>query len=385
MRRRERLRRNFSRACKHRSVPMQLFDLIHHKFKINTHWESYYRFGFYRGDKSWDERSRYVAYAGSRYWPWEGNSLKFDRLFLLKSLQKSILVANNLPTPPLLMRVGRDYAINTIDHFRAAMADVDRPVMTKFDGGGSGVGIYSIVPEGGSFRCGDRVVDADWIWRQYETAMQRGFLVEEKARNHPLLDAVNPGSLNTLRMTTVKRSDGTWHLILPYVKFGRSGVHVDNLDAGGLFAAVDASGAVVGAAHGKKSEDSFENHPDSGVAIEGFQIPFFEEACQLALNASRTFGFMATIAWDVGITPDGPTIIEGNPYWDPEAIQDKLGPYLSAEVAAGIVPRAWFTPWDRTHMYPHYMKDAHGGWWQRTLARRRQRWETRLRRRLSPS
>ena len=143
---------------------MQLFDLIHHKFKINTHWESYYRFGFYRGDKSWNERSRYVAYSGSRYWPWEGNSLKFDRLFLLKSLQKSILVANNLSTPPLLMRVGRGYAINTIELFRTAMADVDRPVMTKFDGGGSGVGIYSIEPEGRSFRCGDRVVDADFIW-----------------------------------------------------------------------------------------------------------------------------------------------------------------------------------------------------------------------------
>ena len=323
MRRRERVRRNFLRACKHRSVPMQLFDLIHHKFKINTHWEDYYRFGFYRGDKSWSERSRYVGYKGSRYWPWEGNSLRFDRLFLLKSLQKYILVANNLPTPPLLMIVGLDYAINTIDLFRTAMADVDRPVMTKFDGGGSGVGIYSIAPEDGAFRCGDRVVDADWIWTQYEPAMERGFLVEEKARNHAIIDAVNPGSLNTLRLTTVKTADGEWHLLMPYVKFGRSGVQVDNLDAGGLFAAVDSSGVVVGAAHGKKSGESFENHPDSGIAIEGFQIPFFEDACQLAITASRTFGFMATIAWDVGITPDGPTIIEGNPFWDPEAIQDE--------------------------------------------------------------
>lgn len=56
------------------------------------------------------------------------------------------------------------------------------------------MGIYSIAPVNGSFRCGDRVVDADWIWTQYESAMERGFVVEEKARNHAILDAVNPDS-----------------------------------------------------------------------------------------------------------------------------------------------------------------------------------------------
>ena len=131
------------------------------------------------------------------------------------------------------------------------------------------------------------------------------------------------------------------------------------------------------------SGETFEEHPDTGCRIKGREVPLFDEAVALVLKASQAFGFMATIGWDVGLTPDGPVIIEGNPFWDSRDLQDKIGPFLTPEVVAGLVPRHWWTPWDKTHMYPYYMKDAHGGWWQQRLARRRMRWTSRLREQLT--
>ena len=357
---------------------MQLFDLLNHKLRINSHWEDYYRFGLFRQDLSWEQRSLYVGYQGSRYFPWEGNSLKFDRLFQLKSLQKAVLAAHGIATPALIAKVGKQYSVDCVEKLRAVLADIDVPVVCKFDGGGSGVGIFCLEPRNGHFYCRDQRVDADWLWDKYAPTIERGFLIEERAANHPDLQEIYPDSLNTVRMTTVKTADGKWHLLLPYIKFGRGGSQVDNLSAGGIIggiaAGIDDSGCL-GTGYASKTRDEFEHHPDTGAPIAGVRVPFFDEARALALKASTTFGFMATVAWDVGITPAGPVIIEGNPFWDPQRVQGRLGPFLTPEVAAGLQPRAWWTPWDRSRMYPNYMKDASGGWIQRYMARRRRRFQ----------
>lgn len=377
LRKRQRILRNFRRAREHRSVPMQLADFVVHKWKLNVNWDYYYLFGFYRRDLPWSEKALYVNFGGSYYFPWEGNSLKYDRLFIRKSLQKAVLVAEGLATPRLLMKVGLQYAINTEEAFAAELGKIDRPFITKFDGGGSGVLNLAFEPDNGKFRCGESLVGAHWIWQQYQAVVKIGFLVEERVVNHPVLAEIYPTSLNTLRLNTVKTADGEWHQLRPIIKFGSGGSHIDNTAAGGLFAGIDESGRIETAhtADGK----SVDSHPDTQSLIRGKAVPYYQEALELALRASKVFGFMSSIGWDIGITSDGPTIIEGNPAWDPEIYQEKLGPFLSPEVAAGLIPRRWWTPWDKTHMYPNYMKYVDGGLWQRFLARRRQRLLLRLR------
>lgn len=350
---------------------MQAVDLVTHKLKLNIHWEDYYRHGYYRQDMPWSEKALYLGDRGSYYWPWEGNSLKFDRLFIRKSLQKSVLTAEGLPTPRMLLKAGSDYAINTAEKLAAELARIDVPFLTKFDGGGSGFLNLAFKPVDGGFLSGDETVDAHWIWSQYQSVIDTGFMVEERVWNHEHLAEICPSSLNTVRLNLVKTADGRWHQLRPMIKFGRVGSHVDNTSAGGLFAGVDENGRI-GIAYNKLLE-TFDCHPDTQVTIRGEVVPFYREALELAVQASQVFGFMATIGWDVGITPTGPTIIEGNPKWHSRQYQDALGPFLTPQAAAGLPSRRWWTPWDRTHMYPNYMNDADGGWWQRYLARRRKR------------
>ena len=148
---------------------MQAWDLVAHKLKLNAYWEDYYRFGFYRQDMTWSEKALYVSDHGSYYWPWEGNSLKFDRLFIRKSLQKSVVAVEGLPTPRMLLKAGSDYAIDTPEKLASELARVDVPFLTKFDGGGSGVLNLAFEPVDGKIRCGDEIVDAHWIWSQYQS------------------------------------------------------------------------------------------------------------------------------------------------------------------------------------------------------------------------
>jgi hypothetical protein len=350
---------------------MQAVDLVVHKLKLNTHWEDYYRYGFYSRDKSWSDKALYVSDKGSYYWPWEGNSLKFDRLFIRKSLQKSVLVAEGLPTPRMLLKAGSTYAVNSAEKLASELARIDVPFLTKFEGGGSGVLNLAFEPANGQMHCGDKIVDAHWIWNQYQSVADAGFLVEERVWNHENLARICPTSLNTVRLNLVKTADGKWHQLRPMIKFGRVGSHVDNTSAGGLFAGIDSHGCM-GTAF-TNSYETFDRHPDTGATIRGELVPFYDDALELAVRASRVFGFMATIGWDVGITPSGPTIIEANPAWHSRNYQDALGPFLTPEAAAGLISRRWWTPWDKTHMYPHYMDHADGGWWQRYLARRRTR------------
>jgi len=377
MRRRDEYLHYFKDACRHKNVLMQIPDVVRHKLKINTTWDDYYRFGFYKSDKSWEDKSLYIGNLGSRYWPHEGNSLKFDRLFAIRSLQKSVLQSAGLPTPELIMKVGRDYPIDTLEKFTAEMKNVSVPVLTKFDGGGGGADIYALTPTDDGLLHDGEVVDAAWIWEKYEKNIQRGFIVESRIDNHPVLSALHPGSLNTLRIHTIKTADGGWHSVRPFLKIGRHDSYVDNLSAGGLFAGIDANG-VAGVAYCRETLTSFAEHPDTGSRIEGVQIPFFVEAVDLAISASHVLGFMATFGWDIGISPSGPMLIEANPGWQFRNIQQRIGPLLTPEIAAGLMPRQWWTPWDRTHMYPQYVNDYAGGWWQRLMAARRRKWHDRL-------
>lgn len=350
---------------------MQLFDLVSHKWKINTHWEDYYRFGFYKSDMPWSEKVLYLGDYSSYYWPWENNSLKFDRLFIRKTLHKPVLASEGLPTTRILLKAGPMYAVNTPEKFAEELAKIDQPFVTKIDGGGGGLLNMSFSPEVGKYRSSEGLLDATEIWQRYQPVLSAGFLVEKRVENHPVLAEMHAASLNTFRLNMVKTVDGEWHQLRPCLKIGRGGSHIDNISSGGMLAALDDRG-IIEAVYSESGE-TFDNHPDTGTPMVGKSIPYYEESLDLAMQASKVFGFMGTIGWDIGVTPDGPTIIEGNARWWAEIYQDVLGPFLTPEIAAGLLPRRWWTPWNKTHMYPTYKYHENGGLWTKFVVALRSR------------
>ena len=142
---------------------------------------------------------------------------------------------------------------------------------------------------------------------------------EQVLVQHPKQAAVNPYSLNCMRMVTLIDSDGTPHVIYAVQKFGVKQVVVDNYGPGGIGCRVDVDTGVVrwpGVLGEGFMRQVYTEHPVSHVPFVGYEVPFFKEACQMVLQAAMVTPGLRYVGWDVGITPGGPAIVEGNNFND---------------------------------------------------------------------
>ena len=156
--------------------------------------------------------------------------------------------------------------------------------------------------------------EVQWGMPHYPGFLEGSFLFQEPVVQHEAISAVYPYCLNTLRLDTFIDSSGKANLITSYIRFGVNGSYIDNSRMGGCFIAVDlATGELKDKAYHllENGGRSFYRHPSTGVVFKGVKIPWFEEAKELALEAARLLPYRLT-GWDIGITPDGPVLMEGN-------------------------------------------------------------------------
>ena len=151
------------------------------------------------------------------------------------------------------------------------------------------------------------------------------FIFQPVIENHADIKEINPSSLNTLRLVTCRRRDGSLELWDPgMMRIGRADASVDNFAKGGIGVGIDESGRLkkYGYSHDRDlNYAKAERHPDSNVAFEGRPVPFYAESVRLAMQAHALFPRLLTVGWDVAVTPDGPILVEGNHDWDIEMLQ----------------------------------------------------------------
>jgi hypothetical protein len=141
-------------------------------------------------------------------------------------------------------------------------------------------------------------------------------LVEEFIVQHPELARLSPSGLNTVRMITQLSRSGGVDFLGARLRISVGG-HVDNLASGNIAAPVDlATGIVCGpAVYSDITMPSVDRHPITGVAIVGFQIPFWQEVVDLARRGAEHRPENRSIGWDIAVTAAGPEFIEGNHNW----------------------------------------------------------------------
>lgn len=122
--------------------------------------------------------------------------------------------------------------------------------------------------------------------------------------------------LQTLRVMTLRSNRGI-DLVAAAMKIGSGKSAVDNLLHGeNMIAAVNLDDGKLEAAveviNGKPVWHSL--HPVTGAPIEGYHLKNIDEIRRLVIRAAECFPWFKSIGWDVGLTEDGPLILEGN-YW----------------------------------------------------------------------
>lgn len=141
----------------------------------------------------------------------------------------------------------------------------------------------------------------------------RDFIVQEKLGQHPALAALNPLSLNTIRVITFLHGD-TPRILTAFVRVGAGGNEVDNTSQGGYKCTVGPDGRLMEYAITKVNgrQEYVTVHP-SGARFADVVIPSWDAVADMARSLAARMGHFRLIGWDIAVDPAGtPVLIEFN-------------------------------------------------------------------------
>lgn len=161
--------------------------------------------------------------------------------------------------------------------------------------------------------------------RLLDLSHREPFLVQERQVNHPDISDLSPSALATVRLLTFVDENGGIEPVRALFRMGRSADSiVDNFHAGGVAAPVDLGSGALGPATDFGLSPSIgwiDRHPATGAQITGRRLPQWDAVLALAKDAHRHFRDRAIVGWDIAITADGLSIVEGNGAPDVDNIQ----------------------------------------------------------------
>lgn len=138
------------------------------------------------------------------------------------------------------------------------------------------------------------------------------WVAEEIVEQDEIMASLHPQSLNTVRIATY-RKNGNITKIFAMFRMGSGGSVVDNASNGGICASVDLNTGVIESIGYKKNGDVVEIHPDTNIAIKGFQIPKWDELMALCDEVATNVPIYKYVGWDFALSKnDGWVIVEGN-------------------------------------------------------------------------
>ncbi len=124
----------------------------------------------------------------------------------------------------------------------------------------------------------------------------RNFLVQKTIHQHPVMESLNPSSVNTVRVLTLRRENEIICLSA-IVRIGREGSVVDNGHAGGYCCGVDESGQL--------KENGFicatgecRQKTDQGTVLKNVTVPYFNHIVETAKNLHFKLPYLNLVGWD---------------------------------------------------------------------------------------
>lgn len=179
---------------------------------------------------------------------------------------------------------------------------------------------HGFVEPGGRELGIDDLLDALSADRRYSS-----FVVQETLVNDPELRRLSGSqALQTVRAVTLVDEKRRPRLLFACCKVINSDHLSDNFDygtSGNLLADVDLESGRLRQARGRHESGfglhTHDRHPRTDVPFDDFVLPHWPATRRAVEEAAVKFLPLRTIGWDVAITPEGPSIIEGNVWWDP--------------------------------------------------------------------
>ncbi|MBD5311275.1 MAG: hypothetical protein HDS13_03820 [Bacteroides sp.] len=137
-------------------------------------------------------------------------------------------------------------------------------------------------------------------------------IVQEGLKQSSILSKLNSSSVNTLRLLTLLRLDGSVKLCSTSLRMGINGAKVDNASSGGITVGVQKDGTLNSYAY---SADGirYDSHPTSNVKFNSVIIPNFSEVVEIVKREAKKHPHFRLISWDIALDQDNqPVLIEAN-------------------------------------------------------------------------
>lgn len=160
----------------------------------------------------------------------------------------------------------------------------------------------------------------------YNKIRDEKLFLEEYVVQHPKISEICSNSVNTIRIMTFGYN-GKSEILFACMRFGNGKANVDNFHQGGMAVLVDLdTGKLIGNAFNKNLE-YFDEHPESHIKFDGFEIPNWDYIKKMVLDAALVSDKIHVVGWDVAVTKDGAVFIEGNrrPGFDLVQVLSKRG------------------------------------------------------------
>lgn len=265
-------------------------------------------------------RHKITLNTNSGYWPILHDKLIFHDF-----------IKGKLPTPKLLGTVFRGKVFSTnIELFNPSIS-YNRQYVLKPLQGGRGRGIFFVKVQNGRFFLQEEEKSMEQIQTLIKSLDQYGVFVHVKQS----IEIANmyPGSTNTIRLISMYDFENEEPFLYSAVlRVGwNESKPFDNFSQGGLVMNIDLNtGELSGWKRKGKEGTIIEGsvHPDTNFIFEGFVIPYWATIKTKVLSFLKEHPFFNYVGWDIMLTDDGFTVIEGNHNPDLDLIQ-VFGGYLS--------------------------------------------------------
>jgi len=234
--------------------------------------------------------------------------------------------------------------IGSLNDFRVLIEDIfaknpgcDGLFIKKTYSSASGRNIYSILRS--DLKSNDQLV-----MDVYSGVKDSAFIFQEKVKQHPDLERLSPASLNTIRFDTFIDDDGKIEVISGFLKMSTNEAVVDNVISGGCGVGIDEHSVKLKRNGYSKVRisgvDVLKEHPLTGIRFEGYPVPFFHEARDLAAKAASFMPGLRLVGWDIGIGVNGPVLIEGNSDYGINSNDMAYGGYMASETFRKVIRAA---------------------------------------------
>lgn len=204
-----------------------------------------------------------------------------------------------------------DYALLSGSRLTDYLASIPGQYFLKpaISGTGSGHNVAKVVLNTRGFGVGQHW----YTLAELEAIYVQDFLLQKPVRQHALLAAFHPASLNTIRIISLRFRDDLVPIAATF-RMG-NGSHVDNGHAGGLLCGVALdSGRLTSFAYNVMFQ-KFDRHPITGALFAGFVMPMFDQIKALAATLHGRLAYFDVVSFDIAIGEDGkPWLIEVNTF-----------------------------------------------------------------------